>query len=229
MSTLTRLQGFINPDVPPLTEKQNAFNPHPHHGSESKSATTSEELDEKTGKTYVGQMEEAEMHEETVIDPFKPYDDLPDERKRILTVRAMVLGCICGALVNASNIYLGLKTGWTFGASLFGAIIGFAVIKSMSKALPENFPILGGSFGPRENNIVQTAATAAGGLSSVFISGIPALYQLKLLSDNPQDDFWRIVPLTIVGGYFGFAFSTPCESGAGSRCSRAWLICDYSA
>ena len=80
--------------------------------------------------------------------------------------------------------------------------------KSLAKALPENFPILGGSFGPRENNIVQTAATASGGLASVFISGIPALYQLNLLK-TPQEDFWRLVSLTIVGGYFGFFFATP--------------------
>jgi OPT family oligopeptide transporter len=168
---------------------------------------------EKVGPTYVGELEEDEFgkpgdHEELETDPFKPYDDLPEERHYIVTIRAVVLGCICGALVNASNIYLGLKTGWTFGASLFGAIIGFAVLKPLGRALPESFPILGGSFGPRENNIVQTAATAAGGLSSVFVSGIPALYQLHLL-DTPREDFGRLITLTLVGGYFGFLMSTP--------------------
>ena len=111
--------------------------------------------------------------------------------------------------MNASNLYLGLKTGWTFTANLFGAIVGFAVLKFFARALPQNFPLLGGDFGPRENNIVQTSATAAGGLSSVFVSGIPALYRLGLLSKNPVDDFGRLCTLTIVGGYFGFAFATP--------------------
>ena len=143
-----------------------------------------------------------------LVDPFVPFDDLPDERPRIITVRAIVIGCICGALVNASNLYLGLKTGWTFSASLFGAIVGFAVIKAVSRLVPESFPILGGSFGPRENNIVQTTATASGGLSNVFISAIPALYQLNLLT-TPKEDFWRIVSLTVIGGYFGFLFATP--------------------
>ncbi|EMC98140.1 hypothetical protein BAUCODRAFT_32137 [Baudoinia panamericana UAMH 10762] len=203
------LMGNINPNVPPLTEKQNTFRPS-HNGSEDKSSTSDEPefTDEKVGKTYAGEMEEVEMDEEPVIDPFVPFDDLPEERQRIVTFRAMFVGCICGALVNASNLYLGLKSGWTFGASLFGSIVGFAVIKSLSRALPESFPILGGSFGPRENNIVQTAATASGGLSSVFISGIPALYQLGLLT-NPQEDFPRLIALTIVGGYFGFLFATP--------------------
>lgn len=184
--------------MPPFTEKSNAFNP------------TENGKDGKAGPIYVGEMEEAEFDEEPVIDPYKPFDDLPVERKRILTFRAMLVGCVCGALVNASNLYLGLKTGWTFGASLFGAIVGFAVLKSLGRAIPEKSWIpFGGDFGPRENNIVQTAATASGGLSSVFISGIPALYQLGLLSPTPQQDFWRLVPLTICGGYFGFAFSTP--------------------
>lgn len=204
--------GHINPDVPPLTEKRNAFNPS-HHGEEKVSTSTEavdEQANEKSGPFFVGEMEETDMgdKENITTDPFVPFDDLPDEPKRIITVRAMLVGCICGALVNASNVYLGLKTGWTFGASLFGAIIGFSVLKSLSKALPDSFPIFGGSFGPRENNIVQTAATAAGGLSSVFISGIPALYQLGLLK-TPKEDFGRLISLTIVGGYFGFAFSTP--------------------
>ena len=33
---------------------------------------------------------------------------------------ALFVGLCCGALVNASNVYLGLKTGWTFTANLFG-------------------------------------------------------------------------------------------------------------
>lgn len=87
------------------------------------------------------------------------------------------------------------------------AIAGFAVVKSLSKTFA-HVPILGGSFGPRENNIIQTAAMASGGLSNVFVSAIPALYQLNLM-DTPQKDYWRIVALTAVGGYFGFFFATP--------------------
>jgi len=164
-------------------------------------------MDEKK-TAYVDETEETEILEGDLQDPFSPFDGLPEERHWIVTVRALIIGVICGALVNASNIYLGLKTGWTFGASLFGAIVGFAVLKPLSRALPKHFPILGGDFGPRENNIVQTAATAAGGLSNVFVSAIPAIYQLNLLK-TPQEDFARIITLTIVGGYFGFAFATP--------------------
>lgn len=63
---------------------------------------------------------DAEHLDDFTIDPFKPFDDLPEEGKHILTFRALFVGLCCGALVNASNVYLGLKTGWTFTANLFG-------------------------------------------------------------------------------------------------------------
>ncbi|MCJ1257873.1 hypothetical protein MMC24_005701 [Lignoscripta atroalba] len=152
-----------------------------------------------------------ESDEDKIIDPYVPFPVDPNApvEGKILRIRSIVLGLICGSLVNASNVYLGLKTGWTFGANLFGAIVGFAVIKFFSVTFAENFPILGGKFGPKENNIIQTTATAAGGLSSIFVSAIPAMYQLKLLSDDPTKDFWRIVSFTAVCSYFGFFFATP--------------------
>lgn len=63
----------------------------------------------------VGLREEMESEEteeyEVESDPFVPFPDEPgiaDEREgEILTVRAVVVGCVLGALVNASNIYLG--------------------------------------------------------------------------------------------------------------------------
>lgn len=37
-------------------------------------------------------------------DPFTPFNDLPPERSRVITIRAVVIGCIAGALVNSSNV-----------------------------------------------------------------------------------------------------------------------------
>ncbi|KAF1841384.1 oligopeptide transporter [Cucurbitaria berberidis CBS 394.84] len=142
------------------------------------------------------------------MDPFKPFDNLPEESSKLLTFRALFVGLCCGALVNASNVYLGLRTGWTFTANLFGAIAGFAILKSFSTFLPET-SFLGGSFGPRENNICQTTAMASSGLTHVFISAFPAMYQLKLLGESPQQDYLKIVALTAVSGYFGYFFAIP--------------------
>lgn len=92
--------------------------------------------------------------------------------------------------IAASNTYLGLKIGWTFGASLFGAIFSFAIIKPISRVLPPKWG--GGYFGPKENCTAQSAATTAGGLSAGFVSGIPAMYKLGLMT-TPKEDAAALV------------------------------------
>ncbi|KAJ6784141.1 hypothetical protein PWT90_04171 [Aphanocladium album] len=134
------------------------------------------------------------------VDPFLPFDDIESCTGQIVTLRATVVGILCGILVNASNIYIGLRAGWTTSANVLGAIVSFAVLKRSSS-----------SFGPHENNIAQTMATASGGMSNVFISGIPALYQLGLLT-TPAKDFVRLVVLTTIGGYFGLLSIVPLRT-----------------
>jgi len=146
--------------------------------------------------------------EATHMDPYTPFplDPLQPVETRILTVRAVVVGCMLGALVNASNLYLGLKTGWTFSANMFGAIFGFAILRAFSLS---GLPLIGGHFGPMENNIIQTSATAAGGLGIIFVSAIPAIYKFGLLSKDPQHDFGKLIAFTAVAAYFGMCFSVP--------------------
>ncbi|KAF8635413.1 hypothetical protein AX15_000407 [Amanita polypyramis BW_CC] len=147
-------------------------------------------------------------------DVSKPFPPLPDEIEEThqLTIRALIVGCGLGAVVGASNIYLGLKTGFTFGPQLFGAIFGFAILKPISKALPESGllgRLLGGYFGPKENCTVQSAATASGGLGILAVSAIPAMYRLNLLSAEPQQDFGKLVALLFAAGFFGVFFVIP--------------------
>ncbi|KNZ80112.1 Putative oligopeptide transporter [Termitomyces sp. J132] len=129
-----------------------------------------------------------------------------------LTVRAVFVGCVLGAIVGASNIYLGLKTGFTFGPQLFGAIFGFAILKPLSRMIPESGllgKLMGGPFGPKENCTVQSAATASGGLGILFVSAIPAMYRLGLLSEFPQQDVGKLIALAASAGFFGVFFVIP--------------------
>lgn len=105
-------------------------------------------------------------------------------------------------------ICTGLKTGFTFPSSLFGAIFGYGAIQILCKIAP-GIPFLGQKFGPQENSIIQAAATGAGGMSGMFVAGLPAMYQLDLLSDDPKKDFGRILTITIVCGFFGFFAAVP--------------------
>jgi uncharacterized oligopeptide transporter (OPT) family protein len=72
--------------------------------------------------------------------------------------------------------------------------------------------IFGGHFGPKENCTVQTAATAAGGLGILFVSAVPAMYRLELMSFLPKDDFGRLIALTTASGFFGIFFVIPLRA-----------------
>lgn len=110
-------------------------------------------------------------------------------------------------LTTPTSLYLGLKTGWTFGASLFGSLLGFGILKPLSRILPTYLG--GGYFGPKENVCCQSAATAAGSLGLLFSSGFPAAYQLGLLGESPKADFGRLITFTACCAYYGMFFAIP--------------------
>lgn len=151
-----------------------------------------------------------ELLEGEVLDLYRPFpinEEIPYE-DNILTIIAVLTGVVLGSLVNASNLYLGLKTGFTFSSTLFSAIFGYGIIKSFSKWTP-GVPILGSAFGPQENVIIQAAATGAGGIAGIFVAGLPAMYKLNLLSTDPKQDIGRIFTITIICSFFGLFFVTP--------------------
>ncbi|KAG5912639.1 hypothetical protein E4U42_002066, partial [Claviceps africana] len=60
--------------------------------------------------------------EEPWTDRFSPFPEMqdPDAEAGLWTLRGGLVGLLCGTLVNGSNVYLGLKTGWTSSANLLG-------------------------------------------------------------------------------------------------------------
>lgn len=168
----------------------------------SKEKAPSVDVDTKSSST--------EQEERPINDIFVPLPPIPgmEHEPNPLTFRAVITGICLGSLVNASNVYLGLKTGFTFPATIFGAIFGFGVIRLLCKVFP-NVPGIGQRFGPQENSIIQAAATGAGGMAGIFVAGLPAMYQLGLLGDNPKEDFGRILAITVVCALFGLFAAVP--------------------
>ncbi|KAI1339400.1 OPT oligopeptide transporter protein-domain-containing protein [Xylariaceae sp. FL0016] len=165
--------------------------------------TTMADEKELTYKVSDEEVEEVlDLYVPLTMDPGIPHEPNP------LTIRAVFVGICLGCLVNASNLYLGLKTGFTFPASMFGAIFGYGIVKLISKSAG-NLPIIGGTFGPQENSIIQAAATGAGGIAGIFVAGIPAMYQLKAIEGTPREDFGAIITITIACSFFGIFFVTP--------------------
>ncbi|KAG0030735.1 hypothetical protein BGZ82_007304 [Podila clonocystis] len=142
---------------------------------------------------------------DNMIELREEQDDFIDEPKQF-TVRAVLVGSLLGLVVAASNMYTGLKAGWSFGAALWGSIFGFLLLKLLTR-------FTGGVFGPKENTVCQTAATAAGGLSAGFITAIPAMYRMGLMGDrHPREDIVALLLWSICSAFFGMFFAVPLRT-----------------
>lgn len=66
-------------------------------------------------------------------DKFTPFPEttFPESSGTLVTLPSILVGVICGIMVNGSNIYLGLKTGWTSSANLLG--VHFTLYEKMSR------------------------------------------------------------------------------------------------
>lgn len=110
-----------------------------------------------------------------------------------LTLRGLILGSILTIIFTASNVYLGLKVGFTFSSSIPAVVISMAVL-----SLFKTSNIL-------ENNMVQTQASAAGTLSSVIFV-IPGLFMCGYWSEFP---LWQTFMICLCGGGLGVLFTIP--------------------
>lgn len=109
----------------------------------------------------------------------------PNNPPRELTVRAVAAGVGIGSVVAAANIFMGLKVGWTEGGSLTAAVLGFGLFQAIRPK--EQYGIL-------ENNMTQTAGSAAGAMASAagLVAAVPALEELGYTFTYPQLTFWAV-------------------------------------
>jgi putative OPT family oligopeptide transporter len=110
-----------------------------------------------------------------------------------LTFRGLLLGAAITFLFTAANVYLGLKVGLTFASSIPAAVISMAVLSFFS----------GSNI--RENNIVQTVASAAGAMASIIFV-LPGLVIVGWWNGFP---FWESFLVCASGGTLGVLFTIP--------------------
>jgi putative OPT family oligopeptide transporter len=110
-----------------------------------------------------------------------------------LTVRGLILGSVIAVVFTAANVYLGLRVGLTIASSIPAAVISMGVLRALRT----------GNI--RENNIVQTVASAGGTLSAIIFV-LPGLIMVG---------WWRSFPfltsflICALGGILGVLFSIP--------------------
>ncbi len=85
-----------------------------------------------------------------------------------LTLRAGVTGMFLGAMLSVTNLYVGIKTGWTLGVGLTSVIVSFAAFKILAGlGLGKEMTVL-------ENNAMQSIATSAGYMTAPLVSSLSA-------------------------------------------------------
>src|SRR5207237_4907723 len=112
---------------------------------------------------------------------------------RELTLRGIVLGVAITLVFTAANVYLGLKVGLTFASSIPAAVISMAILSFFAGA------------NIRENNIVQTTASAAGALAAIIFV-LPGLVIIGWWTEFP---FWISFFACAGGGTLGVLFTIP--------------------
>lgn len=121
------------------------------------------------------------------------------------TWRSAIIDSLLGCLIGASNLYVGLKAGWSFPGGIFSAAFSFVLMKLSIKLIP----IMRPEFTVQENCTAQTAATTSGGLNVGFITCIPAMYRLGLSSAYPSQDIIRLYLWTLSAATYGMFFAIP--------------------
>ena len=125
--------------------------------------------------------------------PDQKYVPKPGEKQ--LTLRALAAGCVVGSVVACSNIYIGLKIGWTFGASIVSAVLGFAL-----------FSVMGQRLSVLETNITQTAGSGAGAMASAagLVAAVPAIQLLGF-----EIVWWQLGLWALGIAFLGVFFAVP--------------------
>jgi putative OPT family oligopeptide transporter len=116
-----------------------------------------------------------------------------------LTLRSALTGMFLGGILSLTNLYVGIKTGWTLGVGITSVILAFAMFKVFSKiGLAKNEITL------LENNAMQSIATAAGYMTGPLISSLTA-YMIVTGNVIPlyQTMLWMIV-VSLLGVLFAF-------------------------
>ena len=104
----------------------------------------------------------------------------------------MVLGSCLGALFGLVTVYIALRVGLNFSASIPIAVLAITVFKRLGRP-----SIL-------EQNIVQTVGSAGESIAAGAVYTFPALLFLGY-----RFELWRIIWLALVGGIIGVLFMVP--------------------
>lgn len=119
---------------------------------------------------------------------------MADTSRTGLTGRALLTGAILGALLAPANIYMGLRIGFSFNMSIAAALLSYALWNTLHHFGKARH------WGLYENNINQTAASAA---ASILSAGLVAPIPAYTLITGEKLSFGLLVPWVFVVSFLG--------------------------
>jgi uncharacterized oligopeptide transporter (OPT) family protein len=115
-----------------------------------------------------------------------------------LNLRSGLTGMLLGGVLSLTNLYVGIRTGWTLGVGITSVILSFAIFKVISKLK------LGNEMTVLENNAMQSIATSAGYMTAPLISSLAAYMAVTGRIIPWQHTMVWIILLGILGVLFAF-------------------------
>jgi len=118
-----------------------------------------------------------------------------------LNLRSALTGMVLGCILSMTNLYVGIKTGWTLGVGISSVVISFGLFRLISRLK------LGKEMSILENNAMQSIATSAGYMTAPLCASIPA-YMMVTNQVIPQ---WQLIAWIIALAILGVLFAFPLK------------------
>ncbi|MEN9722890.1 MAG: hypothetical protein RJB38_876 [Pseudomonadota bacterium] len=115
-----------------------------------------------------------------------------------LNLRSALTGMILGGILSLTNLYIGIKTGWTLGVGISSVILSFAIFRLLARLQ------WGSEMSILENNAMQSIATSAGYMTAPLMASMPAYMMVTNKVVPMWQTFWWIVVLSLLGVLFAF-------------------------
>lgn len=115
-----------------------------------------------------------------------------------LNLRSGLTGMVLGGVLSLTNLYVGIRTGWTLGVGITSVILSFAIFKVFSKLK------IGREMTVLENNAMQSIATSAGYMTAPLISSLAAYMAVTGRIIPWQHTMVWIILLGVLGVLFAF-------------------------
>lgn len=118
-----------------------------------------------------------------------------------LTLRSALTGALLGMVLCLTNLYIGIRTGWTLGVGITAVVASYGVFRLLAKTkVATDMTIL-------ENNAMQSIAASAGYVTSPLVSAFAA-YMMATGLIPPQ---WQVYCWIVAMGVLGTLFAFPLK------------------